>query len=224
MSDLRTMLHEAAGPLVTTDALAVADADLARGHRALRRRRAARLGAGSGLLAVAALGAFVLVSPTPGSTPVPAPAQAAPKVATSGIALVSYTGKQPVGYTLDKIPAGWEVKHSDASLLTLAPEDAKDTASAPGEPFSLIGTIAVMSEKDTGVPSGIPLDKIRVGDRPGVIAHMKGSGDTRTLFLKQPSGAYLVIQVWSGLGWDNDQIVEFASSVHITKDAELTAG
>jgi hypothetical protein len=136
---------------------------------------------------------------------------------------VSYTGKQPTGYVLEKVPAGWEIRQDDPSLLTLAPRGtAQDEAH--GGVTSLEGTVAVMTETDTGVPTGVKLDAVRVGDRPGVIAHMKGSGDTRTLFVKQPSGAYLVIQVWDGLGWDNGQIVKFASSVHITKDAKTSAG
>jgi hypothetical protein len=53
---------------------------------------------------------------------------------------------------------------------------------------------------------------------------MKGGGDTRTLFVKQPSGDYLAIQVWSGLGWSNDQIVEFGAGVGITEHATVGNG
>jgi hypothetical protein len=64
MSDLRTLLHEAAGPSDTTISNAVADADLSRARRAMRRRRASRMSAGSGLVAAAAIGAFVIVGPS----------------------------------------------------------------------------------------------------------------------------------------------------------------
>ena len=47
---------------------------------------------------------------------------------------------------------------------------------------------------------------------------------TLTLFLKQRSGSYLTIQVWSGLGWSNERIAEFASGVHVTGDARITGG
>jgi hypothetical protein len=73
-------------------------------------------------------------------------------------------------------------------------------------------------------PAGVRLDDVTVAGRPAVIAHMKGSGDTRTLFMEQSSGAYLTIQVWDGLGWDNARIAEFAASVHVTDDAKPTFG
>jgi hypothetical protein len=226
MSDIRTLLHDAA-VLPDTDTFtteAAADADLVRARRALRRRRAGRTTAASGLLAAAALGAFMVIGPGQApSTPPGDATAAAPRSTTSSVELVAYTGAQPTGYTLDTVPVGWTIRDDTRGLLTLAPKGAATAENVPGT-TSLEGTIAVMTESDTGVPTGVRLDPVRVGDRPGVIAHMLGSGDTRTLFLKQPSGTYLVIQVWDGLGWDNDRIAEFADSVHITKDAQNSVG
>ncbi|MET0448237.1 MAG: hypothetical protein ABW004_07505 [Aeromicrobium sp.] len=221
MSDLRTLMHEAAGASDHAVTDSIVDADLVRARRALRRRRASRLSAGSGLIAAAAVGALVLVGPG-GSTsgPTGTTTSAAPATAVD---LVAYTGTQPVGYTLDRVPVGWEVHHDDVGLLTLAPSGAVLAADSEDEP-QLEGTIAVMTQSDTGVPTGVQLDDVEVGGEPAVIAHMQGSGDTRTLFEKQPSGVYLVIQVWDGLGWSNDQIADFASSVHITKDAAQSVG
>ncbi len=220
MSDLRTLLHEAAGPSDTTTSNSVADADLARARRALRRRRASRMSAGSGLVAAAAIGAFVIVGPS--SSP-SGHDSAVPGKSSSSVALAAYTGKQPTGFILDKVPVGWAIRDNTPGVLTIAPEGSTPV-SGPAGATSLVGTIAVMTERDTGVPTGVELDHVTVGDSPAVIAHMLGSGDTRTLFGKQPSGAYLVIQVWNGLGWDNAKIAEFASSVHITKDAQLGVG
>ena len=224
MSDLRTLMHEAAGPIDGATPAAVADADLARAHRGLRRRRIGRVG--SGVAAVAALGALAIVAPSvlPGSTsPSTSTSAGAPEIKVSGTMLVSYTGKQPTGFTLDKIPAGWEVRDNDAGVLTLAPTGAPKEKTPKGM-VSFEGKIAVTAQNDTGVPTGVQLDKVQVGGRPGVVAHMKGSGDTRTLFVEQPSGVYLQIQVWDGLGWGNDQIAEFGASVHITKDLQLSVG
>jgi hypothetical protein len=233
MSDLRTLMHQAVGPMAVTPENWIVDADLARAQRARRRRRAGRLGAGSGIVAAATLGTFAIVTPgiLPGSTS--SATTAAGKSGTAkgagtsvtpmkSTALISYTGKQPVGFILDKVPAGWEVKDANPAVLTLAPIGAKTPASGQGF-TSFVGKIAISQEQDTGVPSGIPLDPVTVAGHPAVIAHMKGD-DTRTLFLKQPSGAYLNIQVWSGLGWNNSQITEFAAGVHVTKDAQLSAG
>jgi hypothetical protein len=218
MSDLRTLLHQAA-PAEHVTTTPVADGDLARARRVLRQRRTRRMSAGSGLVAAAAIGAIVVVNP--GSAPTAPSAQPSSSTASS-VKLVAYTGTQPTGYTLDKVPAGWKIDEDDISLLTLAPAGAK--LASTGGSGSFVGKIAVMTESDTGVPSGVQLDDVTVGDRPGVIAHMKGAGDTRTLFVKQPSGVYLEIQVWSGLGWDNQQIAEFGNSVHINAGARTTVG
>jgi hypothetical protein len=138
-------------------------------------------------------------------------------------------GAQPVGFTLDKVPAGWKVQESKPGSLILAPPGTVDSP-VPMESgndrarsgVSLVGKVYVNIQSDFGVPDGLRLDKVTVGGRPAVIGHHDDDGpdDTRTLFAKQPSGVYLEIQVWAGLGWDNDRIVEFAESVHITKDAK----
>lgn len=222
MADLRSLMHEAAG-LSDHPTASVADADLTRARRALGRRRAGRLGIGSTLVAAATVGAFAILTPAASPTDSPSPSIAAPGQTGSDIELVSYSGKQPVGYILDKVPAGWQIRDDNRGLLTLVPQGATEGKVVEGV-TSLEGTIAVSTQSDTGVPTGVKLDRVLVGDRAGVIAHMKGSGDTRTLFVEQASGTLLTIQVWGGLGWGNEQIVEFAESVHITKDAQSSFG
>lgn len=220
MSDLRTLLHEAA-PQPTAVSELVVERDLARARRALRLRRGRRTGIAGGLVAASALAAMAVVNP--GASPSTPTATASTQPSDAGIRLVAYTGAQPAGFELDKVPAGWVVRDSTPSLLTLAPE-GDDTPPAGGGPTSLVGTIAVSTQSDTGIPSGVRLDDVMVAGQPAVIAHMLGSGDTRTLFIEQSSGAYLTIQVWDGLGWDNARIAEFASSVRVTDDAKPTFG
>jgi hypothetical protein len=222
MSDLRTLLHEAA-PQPTAVSELVVERDLARARRALRLRRGRRTGIVGGLVAASALVAVAVVNP--GGTPSTPTATSSPSSRSDvpGIALVAYTGAQPAGFELDKIPAGWAVRDSTSGLLTLAPE-GDTTPPADGGPTSLVGTIAVSIQGDSGIPSGVRLDDVTVDGRPAVIAHMKGAGDTRTLFIEQPSGTYLTIQVWDGLGWDNARIAEFAASVHVTDDAKPSFG
>ncbi len=231
MSDLRTMMLEAAGSPPATDAR-IADADLTRARLARQRLRRGRFAASSGMIAIAAVGAFAIATPgaLPGTGTTPIVTAAAPattKVEVVSTALVSYTGEQPAGYTLEKVPTGWKILSADAGTLVLAPEDyTADEPGAPGSPgaISFEGKIVVMQEGASSYPSGIRMDKVTVGGKPGVVAHMKGGGDTRTLFVKQPSGDYLAIQVWSGLGWSNDQIVEFGAGVGITEHATVGQG
>lgn len=222
MSDLRTLLHEAA-PQPTAVPEMIVERDLARARRALRLRRGRRAGIAGGLVAASALAAVAVVNP--GGTPSTPTATSSPSSRSDapGIALVAYTGAQPAGFELDKVPAGWAVRDSTPSLLTLAP-DGDTTPPADGGPASLVGTIAVSTQSDTGIPSGVRLDDVTVAGRPAVIAHMSGSGDTRTLFIERSPGAYLTIQVWDGLGWDNRRIAEFAASVNVTDDARPSFG
>lgn len=220
MSDLRTLLHEAAPQTAPVPELVV-ERDLARARRALRLRRGRRTGIVGGLVAASALAAVAVVNP--GGSPSTPTATASTRSGSAGIALVAYTGAQPAGFELDKVPAGWAVRDSTPSLLTLAPEG--DVAPPAEEGVtSLVGTIAVSTQSDTAVPSGVRLDDVTVAGRPAVIAHMKGAGDTRTLFVQQSSGAYLTIQVWDGLGWDNARIAEFGASVRVTDDAKPSVG
>lgn len=224
MSDLRELLHDAAPAQDLTVSHALVEADVVRARRALRRRRAGRLSGATGLVAAAAVGALALAGPGASpSGPAGGGATSAPQSGADVVELVAYTGKQPSGYRLDKVPAGWEIRDSNASVLTLAPRGSAEAAPVEGA-TSLVGTIAISTQNDTGVPSGVRLDDVRVDGQEAVIAHMKGAGDTRTLFAQQPDGSYLVIQVWDGLGWDNARIAEFAASVSVTDDAERSVG
>ena len=221
MTDLRTLLHEAAPQPTDATELDV-ERDLARGRRAVRLRRTRRTGIAGGLVAASALAAVAVVNP--GASPSTPTATSSPSGRSdAAIDLVAYTGAQPAGFELDKVPAGWVVRDSDPSLLTLAPEGSS-ALSSDGDPTSLVGTIAISTQSDSGIPSGVRLDDVSVAGRPAVIAHMKGAGDTRTLFIEQTPGTYLTIQVWDGLGWDNARIAEFAASVRVTDDAKPTVG
>lgn len=224
MSDLRIIMLEAAGSTPAPTDPALAEADVARGRRARRRHRVARVSAGSGLvLAAAVLGGFLIASPTPSPA---GPSASVGGPASTSVKLVSYTGEQAAGYTLDRVPEGWAIQTSGQGGLTLAPEGATDDNVSSDGVVSLIDRIAVSQEG--AVPSGVVKDEVEVDGRPGVIAHMLGAeGDpdgTLTLFLQQPSGNYLSIQVWRGIGWSNDQIAEFASGVHITNNATVSRG
>jgi hypothetical protein len=214
MSDLHTELTKIAGAARAPSPSTV-DADLSRGRRALRRRRVARIATGSGL-AVAAVLAAALTLPGAlrgGHSTSVASGRGQTQVVTR---LVAYTGKQPDGVTLDQVPAGWEVQGSDKYGLTLAPRNAADK-----DPRNFDGKIAIFLQKD--VPD-VTKKNVLVGGQPAVLATMKGGPSSRTLFVKQPSGAYLAMQVWGGLGWGESQIVEFATGVHVNDGAGFSVG
>jgi hypothetical protein len=232
MSDLRDLLHEAAGPTPPPTSAWTADADLARAQRAFRRRRAGRVSAGSGLIAAVAA-SVIAIATNSLVTNSPRPPVAAPVAAAS---LVSYTGAQPRGYTLDKVPAGWKVVESDRGTLTLAPaidkpgltdERGVRSGEEPLEDknYSLRGKIGIWLVAD--VPAGAMLHAVKVGDKTALVGLVKtvdgwDSDNAQTLFLRQPNGNHLAIQVWGGLGWSIADIAELAESIHVTKHATVS--
>ena len=254
MSDLRALLYEAAGPLSLADSIdpQIAEADLARGHRARRRRRTGRMAASSGLVAALALSAFAVGGSGLLSSSTSTPPVAGHSSSQAGFSLVSYTGKQPTGFILDKVPAHWQVESIDASHLLLAPE-GKTPSPDPAGMTSFVGKVAVTL--DVNVPQKLTGDKVEINGRPGVIFKNEGGDGTRTLYVKQAARTlvqppctkaqiaagkgpdakyqacgtitqtpYLSIQVWGSLGWSNDQIVELGNAIHVTKDSTLSAG
>ena len=212
MMDLHDRLTTLAGPPGATSA-EQADADVARGRRALRRRRLFR-SAGASAFAVAALAAAVTYGAS-GGTGSPADTKAtgtsAPAVVTTR--LVAYQGAQPKGFTIDKVPAGWEVQGVNASVLTIAPKGLADK-----NPDSFVGKIAIMlqSADDHSTPTGTT---IQVGDKPGVISKPEGPGNSKDLWVKQPNGVWLQVQIWDASGWSNAAIVEFGAGIHVLPGA-----
>jgi len=224
MTDLRTLLDEAAGPAAPVSPTVV-EADLSRGHRALRRHRARTLGACGGLVASLALGAVAVASstglltdPSPSASSarpaVVAPTTPAPlTVAQAPTALVAYIGAQPPGYTLATIPAGYRIAGSERFYLTLEREDARGS-----DPALYDDKIAVFQSVDADPQGG---EAVTVRGQPATIIKHAGLS---FLYLRQDNGSYLEVQVAAGLNWDNAQLIEFASGITVTQDAELTYG
>jgi hypothetical protein len=243
--DLRDRLDLIAGPAARVSP-ADADADLARGRRALRRRRAA-LGTGASVFAVAAAAAVVAASTASAAKPQqpmarPAPATTAPASGSGSASvkparLVAYVGKQPAGYTIDKVPAGWEVQGVDTTVLTIAPIGDRDR-----DPHSFVGKIAIglQSSDDHRTPQGTD---VRVGGLHGVINEPEhgpaqvipsgpGTGTpqtiddshTKNLWVQQKNGVWLQVQIWDASGWSNAQIVEFGAGLHVLPGAKASVG
>jgi hypothetical protein len=218
MSDLRNRLDALAGPASppSTDTML---ADLARGRAALRHRRTGRILAGSTFAAAAVVAAALAVPglydgpATSTATPAAPPAAA---TAAGTVKLVAYTGKQPAGFTLDRVPDGWEVQGVDKYVLTLAPIGIPDQ-----DMSSFVGKIAItLSDSAPDVKK----QDVVVGGKPAVLATMEGETVPSTIFQKRPDGTFLTIQVWEDLGWSPQSIVEFAGGVHVKPGAGLSVG
>ena len=60
--------------------------------------------------------------------------------------------------------------------------------------------------------------------RPGSAGRISVADGATMLYVKQPSGGYLIVQVWDGLGWGPKEIVAFAAGVHVHADAKRGHG
>lgn len=228
MKDLHDQLASIAGPPIGPTTPAAADADLARGRRALRRRRTAQTLGGSAFAAAAVVAAFAFTtSVIPGGAG-PTPTDRGTVTATTQ--LVAYQGKQPKGFTLDKVPDGWFVQADNDSNIVLAPRSIQgkpvvDVSKQPlHDPQSFVGKITVMLESrdQNGPPPGGTA--VKVGDRNGVLAKTDDNDTGRTLWIEQPSGVYLLIQFWEDIGLSHEQMVDFGTGVHVTKGAKQGVG
>ena len=118
---LRALPHavtpEPAGP-------GIAAADVARGHRALSRRRHRRVAGAAGAVAVVAGVAVAIGQPAQPGKSTPAAAGGTTFPQTSALRLTAYTGTQPGGFKVATVPAGWQVVSSDAYSFVVAPPGA----------------------------------------------------------------------------------------------------
>jgi hypothetical protein len=194
-----------------------AAADVARGHRALSRRRHRRLAGAAGAVAVAA-GVAVAIGPPaqPGkSTPPAAGGTTFPQAST--IRLTAYVGTQPVGFRVATVPAGWQVVSSDAYSFVVAPPGAPAGAAASAGPAaaasaaaggaelsaapatqkkvpvstpgSYAGRIAVMLQGLSQLPGNEAVTTVTVNGRQGQLGLAEGgTAKTRYEWLIYPDG------------------------------------
>lgn len=248
--DLHRQFDALAGPEVTPTMTDI-DSDLDRGRRALRKRRTVQKLAGSAFAAAALAAGLVIATDGAPTATTPTEAKDSGSVSAPATRLVAYKGSQPKGYTIDKVPDGWEIQADTPSALILAPKDALDQ-----DPRSFVGKIGVMLEsKDQHGPAAGR--KVTVGDTEGVLvpekeitdptmlrlheeakraAIAKGgpsaapflvddtANDGATLWVKQPSGVYLLVQFWKGLGLSEKDMLEIGAGVHVHKDAVQGVG
>lgn len=213
MSDLQTLLTKAARPGPAASA-ATADADLHRGRRARTRRRLRRGASGLTAAALVTAGAFALPDGHSAPAKVAHPVSRPHGTVPAAIKLVAYTGTQPAGYTVDSVPAGWEIQGVNNYVLLIAPNGFADTRL---DSFEGKLTVMLQSVDQTELPEGTP---VMVGSAHGVISHADATA--AQLFFTDAAGHKLDIQVPPALRWSDAQIARFGTAVHVNPGA--TAG
>ncbi|GAB3267226.1 hypothetical protein [Kineosporia babensis] len=226
MPDLRDLMNEAVADITTTGQPAP-ELDLARARKAARTRRNRLAFVPAGLAAAAA--GVLAFSMLGGSSGEPAAPQAT-ATSTAAIALVSYTGDQPVGFTIDRVPDGWEVQGLTVTSLVVAPVGAKNQDANEFEGKILISKaneLEVSSDRSEARP-------LKVGDveatRFTYDSEWSEEGGSRpgpdaSAGLLVPDGdGFLLFQIPSELKWDDATMVAFAEGVHLTGDAVPAQG
>jgi hypothetical protein len=221
MSDLHTRLNRFAGPVAAsaTSASASAEviaADLARGHRAVRRRRTVQVAAGS-VFTVAALAAAVAFTGT-----TPPDVAATPPVAASAAALrlVDYRGEQPRFFTIDKVPEGFFVQKDYYGGLTIAPDSARDpgpnvdpSTSPIYDPNDFTGKIAIYLEQ-AAFRGPLDGDKVTVAGKEAIVHPI---GATTQLIIAVSPQVYATVQ--ADVPLTRDQLLELGAGLHVHQDA-----
>lgn len=198
---LRTLPHAVTPGPAGPD---VAAADVARGHRALSRRRHRRIAfSGAALAVVAAVGVAVGLPARVDSTAHRAAAGSPATTQVTKVRLEAYTGAQPVGFRVSTVPAGWQVISSDRSSFVVAPPGTSATGSQPdpigggqagqqaadqrqqhgtasqpdptgGQAVSFVGRIAVMLQGQSTMPSHSPVTEVNINGKEGLLGFAEG--------------------------------------------------
>jgi hypothetical protein len=192
----------------------IVDGDVARGHRALARVHHRQVVRRSLVTTVTLV--VVAVAVTAGVQHGGSAAQPRSSRPAAAVRLVSYTGSQPAGFTVDRIPDGWHLSGSTPSALTIDP--AGDTDNDP-DVFEGKLTVLLQSQDVHGLPAGTAVE---VDGEPGVVTAPDRYGEILTY--DDTSHHILVIQAPRALAWSDAQIVQFAEGVHVTADAVAGRG
>lgn len=230
--DLHTRMHDLGGPLQppTPDAV---QGDLHRGRRAVRRRRLTQATAGSAMGIAAIAAAFALTLDAPAGIPTRPPVVAQSAATLDGLHLVSYTGAQPKGFTVDAVPAGFSIEQQSESALVLKPD-------------------AVVPRPSSSVPAGdLPPGMVDYNNKIAIYLEGKDSvdfswGDTLTIdgketrlrmtstpegpqvggtfLIKQTPDVFLTVQIPAEVGLTKDQMTALAAGVHVTPEYLATFG
>jgi hypothetical protein len=233
MSDINNLFHNVAQSVNGAPSPETVEADLARGRIALtrvHRQRTIRRSAIAGGSLVAAV-AVVVAATQLGSSSHPVfhgpkqtaqhpsrvgPANVKVHHKASSIKLVAYHGKQLAGFTVDRVPDGWQLSTSTQYALLVTKDGSTDN-----DPNAFEGKLAVLtsSSDEHGLGKG---DDVTVNGQHGVVSDQGQYGVM--LRYNDPDGFGVDIQAPANLHWTDAQIVSFAEGVHVTGDAVHSRG
>jgi hypothetical protein len=229
MTDITDLFSHVASAVEQPPSDAVVDADIARGHRALTQAHQRRLMRRSLITAVTlatAAGGIVAVTQLRGSgsaqhhsvaggatvtNPSSSPVNRSTVQQAPAIRLVAYTGSQLAGFTVDRVPDGWQLSTSTRLALTI---NAADDTNHDPDVFEGKLTVLLQSQDAHGLPPGT---SVTVDGQPGVVTDQGRYGEILTY--SDGKNHTVVIQAPKQLGWATSQIVSFAEGVHVTGDA-----
>lgn len=225
--------------------------DLARGRRALARRRKARGATAVAVLAVAGVAGTTLAARAPSGT---------------DLDLVAYDGRQLPGFTVEKVPEGFVLQGASSHSLAVARpdnrttiDDFEDKIVVMLEPTESVDDRAAASPEEKPVKVTREGDRMRIEFSDGRVRFVEGDtlsssdllggdpaprpsfridpfevdGDAATLRTNPDSVKVLeyehgdvtvVVQMWSGLGLTDAELREFADGIAVTDEAQVSVG
>jgi hypothetical protein len=219
MTDLRNIMYEAVRDIPDPEERTL-QSDLALGRKALVQQRTRQISrrilipvglaaAAAGIVAVSVLGS--------GSDPDP--------VDPASVSLIAYTGQQPVGFTVDEIPAGWEIQEVNECYILVAPVDAanQNVRETDGKIIIYVADrreLAVDRDEKRALKVGdVTATRFTFPD-PGMSVNTTDEpkvGPASTPGLLLPTGKdTLLFQFPTLQDWDDATIAAFASGVHLT--------
>jgi hypothetical protein len=259
MNDLKDLLERALGDDDYAGGAPVdAGGDLARGRNRLRRRRTSLATGATATLLVAGLVPVALGGLNGSSAGSHTTASTTATTGTTSsevgsIALVSYTGKQPRGYTVAWVPQGWAIQGGDLGYLSIVPPKdvlAREGAASQKDSKVTASKRAAMQRqagKQLGTQESQQKRAADPSDFEGKLVVMSASEDeqhtlgtkisvagrpgylrtqekTQMLSYKSATGRWVDIQAPTLLRWNSTQIAKFAAGVTVSEKATNAYG
>ncbi|HWS39419.1 MAG TPA: hypothetical protein VN408_42575 [Actinoplanes sp.] len=219
MSDLHTRLNRFGGPVPAVSGDTIA-ADVARGQRAVRRRRTARIAAGSAFGIAALAAAVAVLGSTPAVTSGTTVARPAIGATVETLRLVDYRGEQPKNFTIAKVPEGFFVQKDYYGGLTIAPDaarhpgpDVNPSVDTLYNPDDFTGKIAVYLEPKS-YRGDLTGDTVDVGGRKAILHTI---GATTQLIISVSGDVYATVQ--ADVPLTRGQLLELGAGLTVHQSA-----